>query len=64
LPAIRASPWRKVAERSTRLGGTNENTACAKAASASEFSRMRTRLSAWERTFSGIFCGRCVDSSR
>ena len=60
FPAIRASPWRKMTERSIRLGGTKENAAWAKAASASEFSRISTRLSAWERTFSAIFCGRCV----
>jgi len=53
FPAIRPSPWRKVTERSIRLGGTNENAASAKAESASEFSRRSTRLSAWERTFSG-----------
>jgi hypothetical protein len=64
FPAIRASPWRKMTERSIRLGGTNENAACVKAASASEFSRMSTRLSACERTFWAIFCGRCVDTSR
>src|SRR6478609_6329187 len=34
---------------------TNENTAWAKAASASELSRSSTRLSAWDRTFCGIF---------
>jgi len=31
------------------------------AESASEFSRSSTRLSAWDRTFSGIFCGRWVE---
>ena len=41
-----------------------ENTASAKAVSASEFIRISTRLSACERTFSAIFCGRCVDASR
>jgi hypothetical protein len=47
-----------------RLGGTNEKAASANAASASEFSRMSTRLSARDRTFSGIFCGRWVEVSR
>ena len=41
-----------------------ENTAWVKAASASELSRISTRLSACESTFSGIFCGRWVDTSR
>jgi hypothetical protein len=52
FPAIRGSPWWKVTARSIRLGGTNENAARVNAASASEFSRMSTRMSAWERTFS------------
>jgi hypothetical protein len=55
LPAIRASPWRNVTERSIRLGGTNEKAALANAASASEFSRMSTRLSAEQRGQRGIF---------
>ena len=59
-----ASPWRKMTERSIRLGATKENAASAKAVSASEFIRISTRLSACERTFSAIFCGRCVDASR
>ena len=63
-PPTSASPSPNVAAWPIRLAGTNEKTASANAASAREFSRMSTRLSHCEMTFSWTFCGRWVESSR
>ena len=49
--------------RPTSPGGAKPNIAAMKAASAEELSRIRTRLSHWEMTFSWTFWGRWVATS-
>ncbi len=64
FPATNVSPMRKVVARSISPGGTKEKTSPRYPRSASEFIRIRSRLSHWDSTSSLTFWGRWVEVSR
>ena len=63
LPATSASPSRKSVASETSAGGTKPYSSAINAASAAELSRISTRLSHCESTFSWTFAGRWLATS-